>query len=147
MRKTIRIAAFAVGIAFGLPAAAQSPADVFANCMIDTLNGKQRKNLAKWIFLSMSAHPEIKPYANASASDIDQSDRYIGRLITRLLTVDCPNELRAAAKSDPQAVEKAFQLVGKIAMQELTTNQATMRALTNYIRYADQAKIKRILNE
>ncbi len=147
MKKIVQIITFTVGMTIGLPVLAGSPISVFANCMVDTLNGKERKNLARWIFLSMTAHPVIKPYSSASSKDIKESDQYIGKLITRLLTDDCPNELKVANKSDPQAVEKAFQLVGKIAMQEIMTNQETMDALTNYIKYADQEKINKVLSE
>jgi hypothetical protein len=63
------------------------------------------------------------------------------------LADDCPNELKAAYQSDPKAVENAFELVGKIAIQELMTNKETMNALTNYFIYADQEKISNILRE
>lgn len=147
MKKTIQAILLTTGIAIGFPTVADSPTTVFADCMVDTLNGRDRKNLARWIFLSITAHPVIKPYSSASIKDIQESDQYIGRLITRLLTVDCPNELNKANKSDPQAVEKAFQIVGQVAMQEIMTNQETMKALTNYLQYADQEKINEILSQ
>ncbi|MCW9024947.1 MAG: hypothetical protein OQK73_09730 [Gammaproteobacteria bacterium] len=131
----------------GGTALAQTPTDVFANCLIDTLNGKERKNLAKWIFFAIAAHPEISSYSSAKPKDVKDSDKYVGGLITRLLTVDCPNELKTAYKANPQAVEQGFQLVGKVAMQELMTNQNVMKAITNYGMYADQDKIGKILSD
>ena len=92
----------------------------------------------------MAAHPEIKSLSSASSKDIQKSDESIGKLITKLLTVDCPNELNKASKSNPQAVEQGFGLVGKVAMQELMTNQNVNKALTNYIKYTDLEKIKQI---
>ena len=68
-------------------------------------------------------------------------------MITRLLTVDCPTELTAANKSDPMAINKAFELVGRVAMQELMSNQDTMQALTNYAKYTDQEKINVLLSK
>jgi hypothetical protein len=147
MYKTIQVIILSAVLSVCFPALAQTPTDTFADCMINSLNGKERKNLAKWIFLSMAAHPSIKPFLNATANDIQESDQYIGQLITRLLADDCPNELKAAYQSDPKAVENAFELVGKIAMQELMTNKETMNALTNYFIYADQEKISNILRE
>jgi len=115
--------------------------------MVDTLSGKERKNLAKWISFSIAAHPEIKPYSSASQKDIKESDEYVGKLITRLLTVNCPDELKKAYKSDPLAVQKAFELVGRVAMQEIMTNQEVMKSLTSYAQYADKEKINKILAE
>jgi len=136
-----------IGISFGTSVLANSPSDELGVCLVDTLNGKERKSLAKWIFLSMAAHPEIKSYSKATPKNIQDSDEYIGKLFTRILTIDCPDELNLANKSDPLAVNKAFELVGQVAMQELMSNQETLKALTAYAQYADQEKITEILSK
>jgi len=68
--------------------------------MTDSLNGKERKELGKWIFLGMSAHPEISNLSNVSGAIRDGSDQYIGNLITRLLAEDCMVEARMAMKNE-----------------------------------------------
>lgn len=125
---------------------AATPTETFGECLIDNLNGKERKELAKWVFFAMSSHPEIKTYSKATSNDITESDKYFGNLVTRLLTEDCSNEMNAA-KVDPQAMEKAFELVGVVAMQELMTNQEVTAAMANYIKYINQEKINKILSE
>ena len=94
----------------------------------------------------MAAHPELSAYADTSPQDIEASDQYVGKVITRLLTVDCPDRLRKASAADAKAVQKAFELVGQVAMQELMTNQEVAQALSNYARYADTEKINKVLN-
>ena len=136
-----------LALTFTVSALANTPSDKLGTCMVDTLNGKERKSLAKWIFLAISTHPEIKAYSKATADDINNSDKYVGKLITRMLTVDCPAELALANKSDPLAINKAFELVGRVAMQELMSNEETMQGLTNYAKYADQEKINAILSQ
>lgn len=131
----------------GTPVLANSPTSALATCLVDNLNGKERKNLARWIFFSMAAHPELSAYADASPADIEESDQYVGKVITRLLTVDCPDQLRKASSADAKAVQKAFELVGQVAMRELMTNQNVAKALSNYSRHADIEKINGILNE
>ena len=126
---------------------ANPPTQALGTCLVDTLNGKERKTLAKWIFFGMGSHPEIKQFSKATPADIQQTDQYVGKLITRLLTIDCPNELKAAHHSDPLAVSKAFELVGKVAMQELVSNPETIKAISNYAIYADVEKISAILVE
>ncbi len=147
MKSTYKILALSLGLMLGTPVFAGSPTSVFGSCMVDSLDGKERKNLAKWIFFAIAAHPEIKAYSSATPEDIRKSDEYVGKLITRLLTVDCPNELKAANTSDPLAVQNAFKLVGQVAVQELLTNEDVMKTVTNYTNYADLEKIGRILNE
>ena len=147
MKNSIKVIILSLGLIIGSPAYANTPTDVFANCLVDNLNGKERKNLAKWIYLAMAAHPEIKSLSSASTKDIQKSDKYIGELITKLLTVNCPNELNRATKSNPRALKQGFGLVGKVAMQELMSNKKVTESLSNYIKYADLEKIKAISNK
>ncbi len=147
MKKIVQIIILTIGVTISVPALSGSAASNLGGCMIDALNGKERKQLAKWIFFSMAAHPSIKSYFSATAKDITESDEIIGKLITRLLTSDCPHELKIANKSDPLAIKKSFELVGQVAMQELMTNKKVMKAITNYAQYVDQGKINSLLNE
>lgn len=121
-------------------------ANDLGTCMIDSLNGKERKDLGKWMFFAMAAHPSIHAYSNITETDIENSDKYIGGLITRLLAEDCKGELTSILKSDPLAIQKAFEVVGRVAMQELMANEVVVRAITNYSKYADLQKIRDISN-
>jgi hypothetical protein len=38
-------------------------------------------------------------------------------------------------------MQKGFELVGQVAMQEIMTNENTMQALAEYAKYADQEEI------
>lgn len=145
MKKVIITILFIMGTVISLPASAENGAKTLGNCLVDSLNGKERKILARWIFLSMASHPDIKTYSKASATDVNNTDKVVGQLITRLLVDDCPSQLKSANKQDPLAVQKSFELVGKVAMQELMSNQNVMKAITNYAQYADIEKINAIL--
>ena len=127
-------------------AAAQTETDVLASCLVDELNGKERKQLAKWIFFAIAAHPEIKPYSTVKELDLESSNKSTGALISRLLTKNCPNELSKANKANPLALQKAFEFVGQVAMQELMTNDDVTKAISGYANYIDQEKIGELLN-
>jgi hypothetical protein len=147
VRTIINCIALALGLCIATPALPDPTANLLGNCMVDSLNGKERKQLAKWIFFAVAAHPDMKSYSTATAKDIDESDRTIGNLITRLLTEDCPNELQSAQNADPLALKRAFELVGQVAMQELMADQNVMKAITNYSQYVDQQKINALLTD
>lgn len=145
MKSTFKILAISISLLVCNPAFSQSPTEALSACMVDNLNGKERKNLAKWIFFAMGTHPEIKSYLNVSQKDVRATDEYVGTLITRLLTVDCPDRLKTAYNTDPASMVKAFEIVGKVAMQELTTNNEVDKAISNYARFADLAKIQKAM--
>jgi hypothetical protein len=147
MNNLIKVTILSIGLLSGTSVFANTPTEQLGTCLVDTLNGKERKNLAKWIYFSIGSHPEMKPFMKATDADIQESDEFVGKLITKILVEDCPKELHSANKSDPLAIQKAFELVGQVAMQELMTNQDTMNAITNYITYTDQDKINAILSQ
>jgi hypothetical protein len=110
-------------------------------CLTDSLNGKERKNLAKWIYFGMSTHSSIKSYTNATQKDFDNINKYVGELITRLMTEDCPEIADAALKEGGSAAfEYAFGIVGQVAMQELMTEPSVSQAMGAFEKYLDQDK-------
>jgi len=134
-------------LTLGISPAASSQTDSLGVCMVDSLDGKERKLLARWIFFSIAAHPEITSYFSASEQDVESNNRFVGRLVTRLLVEDCPTQLKAATKENPLAVQRAFELVGQVAMQEIMTNPQVKQAIANYGRYADQNRISAVLGD
>jgi hypothetical protein len=139
-----RLAIVAAVLATAATAHAQPQADALGTCLADNTSGKDRKDLARWIFLSMAAHPEIKQYAGASASTAaDESSRTIGALVTRLLTESCVNETRAVVKAgESAALEQAFQNLGQLAMQELMSDKSVHESMGLVARYLDQKRFQ-----
>ena len=146
MRKIVNILLISICTIFASPIFAGSLTDDLSNCLADNLTGKERKSLAKWIFFAMAAHPEISSYSSATQEDVLSSDKYVGKLITRLLTVDCQDKVRLAHSSDPLALQRAFEFVGQVAMQELMTNENVTKAITNYGQFADTQMINETLS-
>lgn len=147
MKKPVFTALCSLTIAAMVSLPLKASAQELGTCFIDSLTGKERKELVKWMYFSMSAHPELKPHTNISLEDRQDSHQTIAKLITRLFVEDCPNEARAARKTDPQALKKAFELVGKVAIQDMLTDKAVRAAVNDYTRFLDREKIKSVFVE
>jgi hypothetical protein len=52
MKSTFKVLAILISLLIGSPAFSQSSTDALSACMVDNLNGKERKSLAKWMFLA-----------------------------------------------------------------------------------------------
>lgn len=125
-----------------LPALAQSQGDVLGKCLGDSTTGKDRKDLARWVFVSMAAHPEIRDLANISPEISDKSSREMGALVTRLLTESCVKEAQAVARGEgSQAMRTAFEALGRLAMLELTSNAEVAASVAGFEHYVDKAKL------
>ncbi|MBY7669135.1 hypothetical protein [Vibrio anguillarum] len=145
MNRHIISTALLLSFLFSGLAQASQEAQQLGVCLTDSLNGKERKNLAKWIYLGMSSHSVIKPFSNVSAKDLEISDQYVGKLITRLITEDCPKQAKAASKVlGTAAFEQAFKVVGQVAMQELMTESSVGKSLGGFEKYLDQDKFNQV---
>ncbi len=128
-----------------VPQAAVADVAAFTTCLTDSLNGKERKLLARWVYFAMAAHPELLPFATVPDSARQTSDQEVARLVTRLLAEDCAQPFRVAQNQNPQALQQAFAIMGEVAMQELMANQKVEASISNYGRYLDEEKIKAAL--
>ncbi len=130
-------------LAVTLTAQASPQIEALSKCVADSTTGKDRKDLARWIFVAMSAHPEMKSIANVAPNATEDVSRVAGQLFTRVLADACPGEVKAAIQvGGPAAIRSAFSVLGQLAMQELMTDNdvaATMGALD---RYLDKQKLE-----
>lgn len=129
-------------LALPLSALAGPKADALATCLSDSTTGKDRKDLSRWIYIAMSAHPDMKPFATVGDPARDQADQTMAKLVTSLLTERCKAEAREAVQQEGSAAMIAsFSKLGEVAMQELMTNPDVTRSIGSYERYIDRAKL------
>lgn len=127
-------------------AAAQSTSDTLAGCLSDHTNGKERKELVRWMFSAMSVHPALKDLATVPPAARAASDQTVGQLISRLISEDCRMEARNAMQVDgPKGFEAAFSSLGRIAVQELMTNPEVSASVMGYMQYVDPKKLERAM--
>lgn len=139
-RKSLLIALLSLCVS--LPALAGPDAAALTSCLTDSTSGKDRKDLAKWVFTAMSTHPEIREFANVTDKVRDQTSSTMGVLVTRLLSVDCARQTQAAMKNEgTAAMQAAFRALGGLAMQELMTNPDVTASFSAFEKYLDRKKI------
>jgi len=140
-RKTLLLSLFTLFTA--MPAIAGPDADALTRCLSDSTSGKDRKDLAKWVFAAMSAHPEIREFAKVPDKARDQTSNTMGVLVTRLLGEDCVKQTQAVVRNEGSvAMQSAFRDLGALAMQELMSNPEVKASFGAFEKYLDQKKIE-----
>lgn len=137
-----------LSFAAALPLAAQAgpKADALSACLGDNTSGKDRKDLARWIFIAMAAHPEIKDLSKVTVPAREGADDAAAKLFTALLTERCRVQAREAVQTEGQAgMVASFQTLGALAMQELMSNPEVSAAVNGFERRLDQAKLQAAL--
>jgi hypothetical protein len=124
-------------------------ADTLTTCVADHTNGKDRKDLARWVFFAMAAHPDIAKYASPqTTTDLDSVQQTMGALVMRLLTVDCATEARQSfVNGGASAIQTAFETLGKLAMQEVMSNANVMTTMSGFTKYIDEKKLGEALGK
>jgi len=128
------------------PALARPSAGALGACFANNTTGKDRKELARWVFIIMSTHPEMRDIAKTSEAMRNQADKTAANLLTRLLTKSCRSEFKAVAnQNDTVAFKAAFTLLGEMAMQELMADPKVAAAGSGFSKYLDNKKLRRAI--
>jgi hypothetical protein len=138
------LTAVLIGLTIIESSAIAGPAtNALITCMTDNTTGKDRKDMARWIFGVMSVHPEIVQLSNVSETNREQLDRTLADLVTRLLTENCKEQTKYAMKNEGSEtpLKTAFGVVGNLAMQELMANQIVNSATSRFAKYLDLNKL------
>jgi hypothetical protein len=129
-----------------LAASAQPAADALSKCLAESTTGKDRKDLARWLFVAMGAHPDLKAIATLPATAPEESSRVAGQLLTRLLAESCPAQAKAAAAAGGAAAfHAAFSLLGQLAMQELMSDKDVTAGMGLLQKHMDLVKLQSVL--
>lgn len=125
---------------------ADAAVDAFSQCLAENTSGKDRKDLARWLFVSIGAHPEMRALAPISASASEDALRITGQLLTRLIADACPKQAQEAVQTvGSVAMQSAFTVLGQLAMQELMTNKDVAASMGRLQMYIDSAKVTPVL--
>jgi len=117
-------------------------------CMVDSMTGKERKQIAQWLFFAMAVHSENKEFSKVTNEAKKKSNEFVGKLVTRLMTENCPVQTKKAVQEEgSEAMKGAFGLVGKVAMQELMTNKDVTDSLSGFEKFLDKDKLNAVLLE
>lgn len=118
-------------------------ADDISRCLSDSTSGKDRKDLARWVFTVMATHPEILKITSVTPKDRDSAEQAAGQLYNKLLTQDCKPQIEAAFKNkDATAARSAFEYLGKLAMQELMADPNVTKSFSGITKYIDFEKLR-----
>lgn len=146
--RVLAILLVSVGLMSQQAAVAGPAAQALGDCLKDNTSGKDRKELARWIFLAMSAHPEIGSVSSATPEVRDNADKIMGATITRLITENCPKQTRAAIQQEGAAgMHSAFSALGQVAMMELMGNPDVAASMGGYMKYLDTKKLDAIISK
>jgi hypothetical protein len=149
MKKFAFHTALLVGTAlFTTPACASVYSDDLGRCLVSKTSDQDKTQLVQWVFAAMSSSPAVQKLTVVTPTQRDGYDRLTGKLVERLLEIDCRKETVDAIKYDgPHSLEAAFGLLGQVAFKSLAADPAVNQSLGNFTKYVDETNLKALFRE
>jgi len=131
-----------LALCFAAPVHAGPYGDALTTCFANSTTGKDRTDLARWIFVAMAQHPKMAETASISLEQRESVNRAFGADYSRLMGEACAQEVRLALEKEGEGTTRAgFEFLGKLAMQELMTNPRVAASFADTEKYIDFKKI------
>ncbi|WP_333817342.1 hypothetical protein [Tabrizicola sp.] len=131
------------------PARAATPeTEVFGQCLIGKTTGDDRLLLARWITFAFASHPIVQDTVSMDAAKLVETDRGMANLVMSLLTERCSAEAKAAVAAEGNAavaMQKAFEMLGMVASQEVMMDAAVQARINGFAGYLDEGRLNSAL--
>ena len=128
-----------------VPAQAVSPeTEAFGQCLIGKTTGDDRLLLARWMTFAFAAHPVVQDAVTVASSKQAETDQKMADLVMMLLTERCNAEVKAAVAAEGNAgvaMQKAFEMLGAVASQEVMLDANVMTTINGFVTHLDEAKL------
>ena len=125
-------------ISFNLSSFAGPFTDDFAKCLVTKTTAQEKTDLVKWIYVTISFHPQLSQMSNLTAEDVEMANIRVADYMTNVFAYKCNDELNQAIKYEgEESVFYAFELLGELAMGELMQDQGVTAASELFIQYVD----------
>ena len=125
-------------ISFNLNSFAGPFTDDFAKCLVTKTTAQEKTDLVKWIYVTISFHPQLSQMSNLTAEDVEMANIRVADYMTNVFAYKCNDELNQAIKYEgEESVFHAFELLGELAMGELMQDQGVTAASELFIQDDD----------
>ena len=129
---------FIILISFNMNSFSGPFTDDFAKCLVTKTTAQEKTDLVKWIYVTISFHPQLSQMSNLTAEDVEMANIRVADYMTNVFAYKCNDELNQAIKYEgEESVFYAFELLGELAMGELMQDQGVTAASELFIQYVD----------
>ena len=116
-------------------------------CVSLRTTGADRVLTARWLFAVLSQSPQIADLSAVPPERIKQLNQGFAKLMTRLVTKDCADEVRPLAAGNLKgAFEQVGEALGETAMNELMSGDQLDKSLGAYTEYLSEDDFKALID-
>lgn len=117
--------------------------EALGKCFVKSTSKEDRASLIRWFYAAASRHPAVQGLATVSDGQIDEANRTVAALFVNLLTTSCKAEAQKAYEEEgPPMFRLSFDVLDKVAAQELFDSPEVKASLRGLQKYVDHDKLE-----
>lgn len=148
MKRNMLAATVAAAVTMTAGMAHAGPAtDDLSQCLVQHTTKADRVVLVRWIFAAIASNPKVSNLAQITPEQGRSFSAGAAGLMQRLLLDDCHAQTVAALRENPQAPRMAFEVLGKVAAEELMADPSVASFMSGLDPYVDQGRINALMEE
>lgn len=101
--------------------------------------------MVRWTYSTLAFHPDFGGKQLFSDTEIDEIDRSMAFIFTRLMTQACRNEAQQASRYEKDGVKKAFGVLGREAVNSLSSHPNVKNRNQKFLSYIDFEYIDKLI--
>jgi hypothetical protein len=140
MRLGVLIASCLSVCVLGVPPVVAGPyADDLSKCLVEQTSENDRTSLVRWMYVAATRHPAVQKISVVTDKQLDDANRQMADLMSRLLTESCLEATKKSVKYEgEQTIGTACELLGQVAATELLGHADVVSAMSSLQEYFDQ---------
>jgi hypothetical protein len=125
-----------------IPSRASENQNNLTNCLARSTTQQDKKDMARWIFATVTLHPDLSDLVSITSEQHDALDKKMASIFQRLITEDCRIEVRNVfLDGKPDEFKSSFKILGEIAVTSLLKDHNVEAGSISYLKYIDFNKI------
>jgi hypothetical protein len=142
--KSVAQCALLIGtLGFGVQAAqAGQYVDQLSDCLETSMSAQDRSTVVQWMFVALSAHPDLKNFSQVTAEQKASLDQKLAGVLQSTLAEKCAAQTKAVIQNEGlQSVADSFQGLGQTTGKDILNDPAVNAQLRGTLRYIDLNKL------
>lgn len=138
-----------VSPAYGAQRSGETSAQTaLSQCVSLRTSGADRILTARWLLVAMSKSPQVADLSTVKTEQAKAINQDFAKLMTRLVTKDCVDEVRAVAvdQNFDDALGAVGQALGETAMTELSNGKEVDQGLKDYAEFLSDDDFKPLID-
>lgn len=116
--------------------------DQLSQCLVDATSEQDRSTVVQWMFVALSAHPDLKGFSNVTPEQKAQLDQKLAAVLQNTIADKCQAQTKAVIQNEGiQAVGQSFQALGQTTGKAILNDPAVNAQLRGTLRYIDLNKL------